>query len=97
MSITKTDVEKIALLANLELTEEEKERFTQQMGAIVAYFDKLNELDTSDVEPMMHSSLSGDHSGSQRDDAPQAPLGQKIALGNAPHAGEGHFKVPRIL
>ncbi|HNH85399.1 MAG TPA: Asp-tRNA(Asn)/Glu-tRNA(Gln) amidotransferase subunit GatC, partial [Acidobacteriota bacterium] len=58
MSITKQDVEKIAVLASLELTEEEKDRLTVQMGAIVDYFGELNKLDTSNVEPMSHSTLS---------------------------------------
>ncbi|HNC46271.1 MAG TPA: Asp-tRNA(Asn)/Glu-tRNA(Gln) amidotransferase subunit GatC, partial [Acidobacteriota bacterium] len=68
MSITKQDVEKIAVLASLELTEEEKDRLTVQMGAIVDYFGELNKLDTSNVEPMSHSTLSGDPASTWRDD-----------------------------
>lgn len=97
MSITKQDVEKIAVLASLELTEEEKDRLTVQMGAIVNYFDELNKLDTSNVEPMSHSTLSGDPASTWREDVMIPSLHQEEALGNAPQAGAGHFKVPRVL
>ncbi|HMZ79299.1 MAG TPA: Asp-tRNA(Asn)/Glu-tRNA(Gln) amidotransferase subunit GatC [Acidobacteriota bacterium] len=97
MSITKQDVEKIAVLASLELTEEEKDRLTVQMGAIVDYFGELNKLDTSNVEPMSHSTLSGDPASTWRDDLMLPSLDQDAALGNAPQAGAGHFKVPRVL
>lgn len=91
------DVAKIAKLANLELTEEETERFSGQMGAIVNYFDKLNELDTTTTEPMMHSTLSDDPDASNRPDEPHDCPGQDVALSNAPSAAEGHFRVPRVL
>ncbi len=97
MSITKQDVEKIAVLASLELTEEEKDRLTVQMDAIVDYFGELNKLDTSNVEPMSHSTLSGDPASTWRDDLMLPSLDQDAALGNAPQAGAGHFKVPRVL
>lgn len=97
MSITKRDVEKIAVLASLELTEEEKDRLTVQMSAIVDYFGELNKLDTSNVEPMSHSTLSGDPANTWRDDVMMPSLDQDAALGNAPQAGAGHFKVPRVL
>ncbi|MBI4747285.1 MAG: Asp-tRNA(Asn)/Glu-tRNA(Gln) amidotransferase subunit GatC [Acidobacteria bacterium] len=97
MSITKDDVTKIAVLASLELTEEEKDRLTVQMGAIVNYFDELNKLDTSNVEPMSHSTLSGDPASTWREDITLPSLAQEEALGNAPQAGAGHFKVPRVL
>jgi len=51
MPITKTEVEKIALLANLELTEEEKVSFSGQLAEIVDYIDQLNELETTAVQP----------------------------------------------
>lgn len=97
MAITIQDVEKIALLANLELTGEEKERYTEQMSAIVDYFGKLNELDTRQVEPMSHSTLSGDPVLTQREDILVPSLSQEEALANAPQPGAGHFKVPRVL
>lgn len=97
MAITRQDVEKIANLANLALSEEEKERFTSQLSSIVSYIEKLNELDTADVLPMSHSTLSGDTLYTMREDKLVSSLGQSGALANAPDGGEGHFKVPKVI
>ncbi|MBL8148950.1 MAG: Asp-tRNA(Asn)/Glu-tRNA(Gln) amidotransferase subunit GatC [Blastocatellia bacterium] len=97
MSITRQDVEKIAALANLALTEEEIQTFTVQLSSIVSYVEKMNELDTTDVEPMSHSTLSGDTSYTRREDDPKPSLGADLALSNAPDSGDGHFKVPKVI
>lgn len=97
MSISRQDVEKIANLANLALSEEEKECFTGQLSSIVSYIEKLNELNTSDVLPMSHSTLSGDTLYAMREDKLAPSLGQSGALANAPDGGEGHFKVPKVI
>ncbi len=98
MSITKDDVEKIATLARLELTEGEMESFTQQLSAILGYIDKLNELDTTDVEPMSHcSTAGGDTEHARRDDIVRPSLGQELATANAPDAEAGYFKVPKVI
>ncbi len=97
MSITKQDVEKIATLANLALTEEEKDCFTGQLSSIVDYIEQLNQLDTTGVEPMSHSGLSGDNTYSMRDDKLVPSLGQTLALANAPDGEDGHFKVPKVI
>lgn len=97
MRITKEEVEKIATLANLALTEEEKEMFTTQLSSIVTYVEQLNQLDTANVPPMSHSTLSGDTSYALRNDEERPSLGQQAALANAPDAGEGHFKVPKVI
>lgn len=97
MPITKQDVEKIAKLANLALTEAEVDKFSHQLSSIVSYVEKLNELDTTNIPPMSHSTLSGDTSYAMRDDEPVTSLGQKTALNNAPDGGEGHFKVPKVI
>ncbi|MDK2933193.1 MAG: aspartyl-tRNA(Asn)/glutamyl-tRNA(Gln) amidotransferase subunit [Clostridiales bacterium] len=55
MKITREQVEHVANLARLNLTEEEKERLTSEMESIIAFADKLNELDTSEVEPTAHA------------------------------------------
>ena len=52
--ITKKDVEHVAKLARLELTEDEKEMFTHQLGDVLAHVEKMNEVDTTGVEPMNH-------------------------------------------
>lgn len=96
MPIKKADVEKIAELARLELSDQEIESFTTQLGAILDYMAKLNELDTSDVEPMSHClEESGDLS--QRDDVARPGIGQELATRNAPDAEGGYFKVPKVI
>ncbi|MEW6730540.1 MAG: Asp-tRNA(Asn)/Glu-tRNA(Gln) amidotransferase subunit GatC [Acidobacteriota bacterium] len=97
MPITKEDTEKIAALAQLALTEEEKETLTTQLSSIVSYIEKLNELDTKDVPPMSHSTLSGDISYTMRNDEEIPSIGQEAALANAPDSGDGHFKVPKVI
>ncbi|MEK6288546.1 MAG: Asp-tRNA(Asn)/Glu-tRNA(Gln) amidotransferase subunit GatC [Acidobacteriota bacterium] len=98
MAITKTDVEKIAELARLELTPEETDLFTEQLSSIIGYVEKLNELDTTDVPPMSHCSPGGgDTEYAKRDDEVRPSLGQRLAVENAPDAEAGYFKVPRVI
>lgn len=98
MSITKEEVEKIAELARLELTREETESFTEQLAAILQYMEKLNELDTTGVEPMSHCGDStGDLEYAQRDDVVTSSLGQAAATSNAPDHEAGFFKVPKVI
>jgi aspartyl-tRNA(Asn)/glutamyl-tRNA(Gln) amidotransferase subunit C len=98
MPITESDIEKIAQLAHLEITAEEKRAFTPQIADIVAYVEQLNELDTSDVEPAMGGLTDeGEATDSARDDAARPSLGQKLALDQAPDAASGHFRVPKVL
>jgi len=98
MPITKTEVEKIAGLANLELTAEEKELFSNQLAAIVEYVDQLNELDTSAVKPWGHHSAGEvETSYATREDNIEPSLGQQKALDQAPDHDEGHFLAPRVI
>lgn len=97
MSITRDDVVKIAKLANLALTEEEKDTFAIQLSSIVSYVEKLNELDTTDVPAMSHSTISGDTSYTMRKDEPHESLGTEAALSNAPDQKDGHFRVPKVI
>src|SRR5688572_21298460 len=98
MPITRTDVEKIAELARLELTAEETESFSEQLSAILGYIDKLNELDTTGVEPMSHSTMGPDAAEyAQRDDEGQTSLGASLATENAPDKEAGYFKVPKVI
>jgi aspartyl-tRNA(Asn)/glutamyl-tRNA(Gln) amidotransferase subunit C len=81
MPITRTDVEKIAELSRLELTAEETDLFTVQLGSIIGYVEKLNELDTTHVPPMSHSSPAGSETNlAMRDDETRPSLGQKVAV-----------------
>lgn len=98
MPITETDIEKIALLAHLEITAEEKRAFTPQIAEIVAYIEKLNELDTQNVEPATGGlTVEGEATDSSRDDVARPSLGQELALDQAPDPASGHFRVPKIL
>lgn len=98
MPITESDIAKIAQLAHLEITDEERRAFTPQIAEIVAYVEQLNELDTSNVEPATGGlTEEGERTDSSRDDEPQPSLGQKVALDQAPDPAHGHFRVPKIL
>ncbi|MCS6803980.1 MAG: Asp-tRNA(Asn)/Glu-tRNA(Gln) amidotransferase subunit GatC [Acidobacteriota bacterium] len=97
MPITEQDVEKIAELANLELTAEEKKLFTVQLASIVQYIEKLNELETTDVPPMMHAGAEQEPDAAQRDDHVLPGLGQQGALQNAPDPWQGFFRVPKVI
>jgi aspartyl-tRNA(Asn)/glutamyl-tRNA(Gln) amidotransferase subunit C len=98
MPITEADIEKIAQLAHLEITPEERRAFTPQIAEVVAYVEQLNELDTSQVEPSTGGlTPEGELTDSARDDAVRPSLGQKLALDQAPDPASGHFRVPKIL
>ncbi|MFH0872813.1 MAG: Asp-tRNA(Asn)/Glu-tRNA(Gln) amidotransferase subunit GatC [bacterium] len=94
MKISREEVEHVANLARLRFDEGEMEKFTHQLNAILTYIDKLNELDTSGVEPTYHVL---DVVNVFREDQVQPSLPKEIALGNAPERAEGFFKVPRII
>jgi len=92
--ITRKEVEHVARLARLELTEEEKGRMTAELDGILGYIDKLNQLDTTQVEPTttvipMVSVL--------REDEVRPSLKQEEALANAPDREDVLFRVPRII
>jgi aspartyl-tRNA(Asn)/glutamyl-tRNA(Gln) amidotransferase subunit C len=92
--IDKEKVMKVAKLARLELTEAEVEEFTGQLRAILDYVAKMNELDTSNVEPLAHCLPV---SNVFREDAAKESLGAEKALANAPERDGDFFKVPKIL
>ena len=94
MSITVKDVQHVAKLARLQLSPEEEATFTEQMNAILQYADKLNELDTENVQPTTHVLQV---SNVMRDDVVKASLSQEEALLNAAENEDGHFKVPAVL
>ena len=98
MPINEADIEKVAQLAHLEITPEERRAFTPQMADIVAYVEQLNDVDTSQVEPAMGGlTAEGEETHSSRDDVVRPSLGQKLALEEAPDPASGHFRVPKVL
>ncbi|BBI35252.1 Asp-tRNA(Asn)/Glu-tRNA(Gln) amidotransferase subunit GatC [Cohnella abietis] len=94
MSITRNDVEHVANLARLELSEQEKEQFEGQLNAILKYAEKLNQLDTDGIEPTSHVLPLANV---MRDDKVKPSLPIEKVLLNAPEDEDGHFKVPAVL
>ncbi|WP_281889642.1 Asp-tRNA(Asn)/Glu-tRNA(Gln) amidotransferase subunit GatC [Paenibacillus sp. YYML68] len=94
MSITIKDVEHVAALARLELSEHDKEKFAEQLNAILKYAEKLNELNTDDVQPTSHAIPLVNV---MREDTvrPSLPI-EKVML-NAPDEEDGQIKVPAVL
>ena len=92
--IDKAEVEKVAKLSRLDLTDAEVQEFTGQLSAILEYVEKMNELDTTDVEPLAHCLPI---SNVFRADCVKESLGTEKALANAPQRDGEFFKVPKIL
>jgi aspartyl-tRNA(Asn)/glutamyl-tRNA(Gln) amidotransferase subunit C len=99
-SLTIADVERIAALAHLELTDEEKPLFTRQLADILNYAEQLQAVDTTGVPATAHvnAAQSGEDSG-ERADEPRPSLPVEDALANAPDAARdaGLFRVPRVM
>jgi aspartyl-tRNA(Asn)/glutamyl-tRNA(Gln) amidotransferase subunit C len=94
MNISVADVEHVARLARLELSEDEKILFAGQMGAILGYVDKLKELDTEGVLPTSHAVPM---ENSFREDAACPSIGLEKALANAPDRAESFYRVPKVI
>src|SRR3954468_23361731 len=95
-ALTIADVERIASLAQLELTAEEKQLFTRQLADILAYAEQVQAIDTSGVPATAHV-----HAGqrTERDNEPRTCLTLEDALANARDADRdaGLFRVPRVI
>jgi aspartyl-tRNA(Asn)/glutamyl-tRNA(Gln) amidotransferase subunit C len=98
MPITESDIQKIAALAHLEITDEELRTLAPQVASIVAYVEQLSELDTSEVE-LSTGGLTpeGERTAAVREDAARPSLGQALALEQAPDPSHGHFRVPKVI
>jgi len=94
MRITLEEVRRITTLAHIRTDAATCERLRTNLDQILAYVEKLNEVDTEDVPPA--PGLTGEPLPA-RDDRPGACLGVEEALSNAPESGHGCFKVPRVL
>jgi aspartyl-tRNA(Asn)/glutamyl-tRNA(Gln) amidotransferase subunit C len=103
MKLTEEDVRHVAELANLELRDDEIVKMTHDLRGILTHIDKLNEVDTSNVQPMAQvivasdTASGGDQSATLRDDVERPTLGTAAAIANAPLAGSGYFKVPKVI
>jgi len=94
MAITKDQVRYVAYLSRLALSDEEMDTFAGQLDEILRYVEKLGELDTTRVEPLVHAI---DRKNVFREDVPAPSLQRSDVLSNAPEVSEGCFKVPRII
>ena len=94
MKIDEGQVWRVAQLSRLELTDDETKQFSTQLSAIVAYIEKLNELDTENVEPLAHCLPVHNVF---REDVPRPSLSNDAAIANAPERVDEYFKVPKIL
>jgi aspartyl-tRNA(Asn)/glutamyl-tRNA(Gln) amidotransferase subunit C len=97
LKLTTEEVRYVADLANLRLTEDEIGRMSRDLGQILTYIEQLNELDTKKVPPMAQVLYEADETATLREDRPHNPLRNDEAVANAPVAGNGYFKVPRVI
>ena len=88
------DIEHLAKLARLKLTDAEKELFSKQMGTVIKYIEKLSELDTKNIEPTAH--VLG-LNNVFRDDAVKKPLTVQDPINDSPAHSKGHYEVPKII
>jgi aspartyl-tRNA(Asn)/glutamyl-tRNA(Gln) amidotransferase subunit C len=105
--ITESDVVYVAELANLELTADERARMVKDLNSILDYVDRLNELDTSNVEPMAQARGTGlgpVHAGQRpaphhamREDKAGPSLPREVVMENAPESDGAFFKVPKVI
>ena len=94
MSLSKKEVEHVANLARLALTEEEINTYTEQLNTILGFFGKLNELNTSHIRPTSHAQ---DIYNVFREDEARDSIPRETALKNAPDEEDGQFKVPPAI
>lgn len=104
MKVTEKDVAYVADLANLELTDQERQRMLKDLNSILDYIDRLNELDTSDVPPMAQISARFGQLSTElgsvsalRKDVPVPSLQHAEAMKNAPETDGNFFKVPKVI
>lgn len=94
MKIDNATVDKIAHLARLEFEKEAKEQIIKDMNNMLVFVEKLNELDTSDVEPLIYMS---NETNVLREDNVKHDITQQEALKNAPKKDSDYFKVPKVI
>jgi aspartyl-tRNA(Asn)/glutamyl-tRNA(Gln) amidotransferase subunit C len=97
MKITDEELRRVAELAALALRDDELERMAKDLDSILSHIDKLNELDTTGVEPMAQVLFESDETATLREDRERPSLSNSEALANAPVSGSGYFKVPRVI
>lgn len=94
MAITRKDVDYVANLARLELSEDEADRYEKELLDVLKFIDKLNELDTEGVEPMVYALEGGNV---LREDVLKESMDVEDVLANAPEREDDYFRVPKIV
>ena len=94
MKLTREEVQRVAMLARLRLTPEDEGRLTEQLGNILQYVEKLNQLDTSGIEPFTHAAHKANP---MREDAITNEPNVDALLANAPAQENHFFQVPKII
>ncbi len=97
MKITEKEVRYVAGLANLTLSDAEIVKLQADLDGILEHMDRLNEVDTTGIEPMSQVLFESGETATLRADVPVPPLGNTAALANAPQSGAGYFKVPKVI
>src|SRR6266436_1532426 len=106
MKITETDVTYVADLANLELTDQERQSLAKELNSILEYIERLNELDTENVPPMAQTSdrlaslekpVGEKFAYARREDVLRPSLPHQEAVKNAPDSDGDFFKVPKVI
>ena len=94
MNISIKQIEQVARLSRIILTDEEKDIFREQLTDILGYIEKLNELDTDDVQPMAYATSLRNVF---REDKQESSFARQEILELSPSSSNGFFKVPKIL
>ena len=97
MKITENEVRYVADLANLSLSETEVHKFQADLDEILGHVERLNEIDTTGIEPMAQVLYEAGDTDTWRADRERPTLGTDVALANAPQPGAGYFKVPKVI
>jgi aspartyl-tRNA(Asn)/glutamyl-tRNA(Gln) amidotransferase subunit C len=97
MKLTEEQVRAVADLAHLELSAGEIGRMTVDLDGILTHIDKLNEIDTSNVEPMAQVLYDAEETATLRADVERPTLSNADALANAALSGAGYFKIPKVI
>ena len=97
MKITEEEVRYVAELAHLHLSETEVRKFQADLDEILGHVERLNEIDTTGVEPMAQVLYAAGETDTWRADVERPALGTDVALANAPQPGAGYFKVPKVI
>lgn len=97
MKISEQEVRYVADLANLKLSDDEIRRMSRDLDEILTHIDTLNELDVSNIQPMAQVLYEAEETATLRGDRERPTLGNAAAVANAPLAGAGYYKVPKVI